>query len=86
MNERRDLDLVIWGANTRYTGRLVAEHLAQHYDWNQTLRSALGGRDHARLEQLAAKLGSPSDPAPILVGDSHDRERLNRIACRTSVV
>jgi short subunit dehydrogenase-like uncharacterized protein len=39
----RDLDIVVYGA-TGFTGRLVAEYLAQRYRHDGSLRWALVGR------------------------------------------
>lgn len=85
MNPPRDFEVVVWGA-TGFTGQLVAEHLSRNYGSNQPLRWALGGRNQAKLEELAGHLATSSGPLPMLVGDSHDRESLDRIVCRTSVV
>ena len=81
----REFEVVVWGA-TGFTGRLVAEHLSQHYSTNQPLRWALGGRDRAKLERVTSEVNSSSEQLPILIGDSRDRVRLDEIARRTSVV
>ncbi len=78
----RDHDLVLWGA-TGFTGTLVAEHLAQHYPPGTGLRWAIAGRSRERLAALAARLGQR---LPILLGDSHDRASLDRIAAASRAV
>ena len=90
----RDYDVVLWGA-TGFTGRLVADYLAERYgasdlDW------ALAGRDERRLgevrDELAADHGGEDDgdddlaSLDLLVGDAFDRESLDAVAERTAVV
>ncbi len=79
-HERRDLDLVVWGA-TGYTGRLVADALAAGAPAG--LRWALGGRDRERLEALRSDLAADVE---IVCGDAHDAASLARIARATRVV
>jgi len=71
----RDLDLVVFGA-TGFTGRLVADYIAQSKD---RPRWAIAGRNKEKLEALG--LG-----VPILVADAQDRPALDAIAARTKVV
>ena len=85
LSSEREFEVVVWGA-TGFTGRLVAEHLSQHYGTSQPLRWALGGRNRAKLERVAGELNAPSRQLPILVGDSSDRASLDEIVRRTSVV
>lgn len=94
----RDYEVVLWGA-TGFTGRLVADYLADRYgasdlDW------AIAGRDEERLaavrEELAAEYGASDvdgdDPGndlaslDLLTGDAFDRGSLDAIAERTAVV
>lgn len=49
----RKYELILLGA-TGHTGKLTAEHLAQHAPTD--LRWALGGRSEAKLNNLAADL------------------------------
>jgi len=79
----RELDVVVWGA-TGFTGRLVAEHLAERYGARGGLAWALGGRSEARLQGLRAELGCPD--LPIVLGDSDDPASLAALAGRTRVV
>ena len=85
-SSEREFEVVVWGA-TGFTGRLVVEHLSQHFSYSSpSLRWALGGRDRTKLERVAGELNSPAELPPILVGDSFDRPRLDEIARRTSVI
>jgi len=82
----REYDIVVWGA-TGFTGRLVAEHLADRYgtdlDW------ALGGRNRDRLATVRDSLSERDDDLgslDLLTGDAFDRASLDAIAERTAVV
>jgi short subunit dehydrogenase-like uncharacterized protein len=79
---------VVWGA-TGFTGRLVAEYLAQSYGAKRDLRWAIAGRSREKLLQVRDALAA-IDPAardlPVLVGDSRDRASLDPIVSSTRVV
>jgi len=75
MSATREFDLILFGA-TGFTGRLVAEHIARSPD---KPRWAIAGRSRAKLEALGIA-------APVLVADAHDREALDALARRTTVV
>ena len=85
MNE---FDLVVWGA-TGFTGALVAEYLAREYvpgaqESNaKPVRWALAGRNASKLAALQQRLGIE---VPIIQADSNDRESLDEMVKRTSVV
>lgn len=88
-DDRRDLDLVLWGA-TGFTGRLVALYLVERiHQGDEPVAWALAGRDRGRLETLRAELAEV-DPAagdlPLLVGDSLDGGSLDPIVRRARVV
>jgi short subunit dehydrogenase-like uncharacterized protein len=80
MNER-EFDLVLFGA-TGFTGRLVAEYLAQRAS-ERALRWAFAGRDRARLESVKAALNLE---VPVLLGDARDESAMRALASRTRVV
>jgi len=80
MTNTRDFDVVLFGA-TGYTGQLVAAHLATRASG---LRWALAGRNHEKLQRVAADIGSPQ--LPLLVGDSSDSAFLAQLSSRTRVV
>ncbi len=79
----RELDLVIFGA-TGFTGRLVAEVMAQH-GGGEGLRWALAGRSAGRLRALAAEL-QLADDHPVIEADAADPASLQRLAQRTRAV
>ena len=82
----RELDLVVWGA-TGFTGRLVAAYLGRRVAAGGAdvagLRWALGGRDEARLRELAAELGLD---VPVVTGDALDPDAMLALARRTRAV
>ncbi len=80
----RRYDIVLFGA-TGFTGRLVAEYLAEHYG-RTDVRVALAGRSLAKLEDVRSGLPTAARDWPLLVADSHDRASLDAIAENTSVV
>lgn len=84
----RDLDLVLWGA-TGFTGRLVAEYLANKQRGADVLRWALGGRSRDKLEAVRRDLLA-IDPGlaelPLEIADAHDRPAMSALAARTRVV
>lgn len=80
----RRYDIVLFGA-TGFTGRLVAEYLAEHYG-DSDVRVALAGRSIAKLEDTRRGLPAAGRDWPLLVADSHDRTSLDAIAENTSVV
>jgi short subunit dehydrogenase-like uncharacterized protein len=86
----RPFDLVLFGA-TGFTGRLVAEYLAERSATSgaERLRFALGGRNREKLESVRAGLVG-IDPRladlPILVADSGDETALRAVAAQTRVV
>jgi short subunit dehydrogenase-like uncharacterized protein len=79
----RDFDLVLFGA-TGFTGRLVAEVMAQH-GGGEGLRWALAGRSLARLQTLRDELGLAADH-PLITADAADAGALQRLVARTRAV
>jgi len=83
----RNHDIVLWGA-TGVAGRLVAEYLTERYAPGE-LSLALGGRNEAKLDALAADLTEASDDwatIPTVLGDATDPESLRALAEDTDVV
>lgn len=79
--ENRTYDVVVFGA-TGFTGRLVAEYLAnQHGD----VAWAMAGRSADKLAAVRDEIGAPED-TPLLVADSADAESLARLAEQTKAV
>lgn len=80
----RDLDIVVYGA-TGFTGRLVAEYLAQRARDDGNLRWAIAGRNRDRLEEVRALIGASAE-MPLVVADSNDPVSLRSMAESTRVV
>jgi short subunit dehydrogenase-like uncharacterized protein len=82
-----EFDVVVWGA-TGFTGRLVAEYLAQTREAHRA-KWALAGRDLGKLEEvrrsLAAQVPSCAD-LPLLKADARDAASLDALVARTRVV
>lgn len=77
----REYDVVVFGA-TGFTGRLVAEYLAEtHTD----VKWAMAGRSEAKLAEVRDLIGAPAD-TPLIVADSSDPASLDAMAARTSAV
>ena len=83
MKSERAYDIVVYGA-TGYTGRLVAEYLAQHYpgtgpSW------AMAGRDTAKLAQVRDLIGAPAD-TPLIEANSDDPASMTALAQSARVI
>jgi len=76
----RDFDIIVYGA-TGFTGRLVAEYLAQR----NVTRWAMAGRSLDKLQQVRDAIGAPAD-TPLIVADSDDAASLRTMCERTQVV
>jgi len=88
--EQREFDIIVLGA-TGFTGRLVAEYLAQRHPDPADLRWALAGRNQEKLDQLARTLGAVvpdcnSEALPRLHGDSSDAASMAALARRARVI
>lgn len=85
MNDKRDFDLVLFGA-TGFTGRLLAEYLLQRHGVDGGLRWALAGRSVDKLKTVRSELGEAASALELLTADSHDRASLDALVTRTRAV
>lgn len=76
----RDFDIIVFGA-TGFTGRLVAEYLAQ----TGAKRWAMAGRSLAKLEEVRDLIGAPAD-TPLVTANADDPGSLRALCQRTAVV
>jgi len=76
-------DIVIYGA-TGYTGRLVAEYLAHHYQ-GKGPKWAMAGRSAEKLAEVRDLIGAPAD-TPLVVANSDDPASMKALAESTRVV
>ena len=86
MEASRQYDVVLFGA-TGFTGGLTADYLAKNAP--AEMRWALGGRNRAKLDAVAARLAAeaPTSPKPdVLVADADDAAALREIAAAARVV
>lgn len=79
---QRAFDLVLFGA-TGFTGRLVAEYLAERCREGLSLRWAMAGRDRAKLQAVQQSIGVD---VPILIGDAMDEGAMRLLAEQTRLV
>ncbi|MCC6926805.1 saccharopine dehydrogenase NADP-binding domain-containing protein [Novosphingobium sp.] len=79
----RPYDIVVYGA-TGYTGRLVAEYLAHHYQ-GKGPKWAMAGRSADKLAEVRDLIGAPAD-VPLLVANSDDPASMQALAESTRVV
>jgi len=84
MIENAEFDLIVWGA-TGYTGRLVAEYLAQRYGIGGRVTWAMAGRSAEKLAQVRDGLGAPPD-TPLIVADADDPAALDAMVRRGRAV
>lgn len=84
MNPAAEFDVIVYGA-TGYTGRLVAEHLAQRYGVGGEVKWAMAGRSQAKLEQVRDEIGAPKD-TPLVVADADDPASLEAMVKRAKAV
>ena len=85
MADTREFDIIVYGA-TGFTGRLVAEYLAEHYAGRKDApRWAMAGRSAGKLAEVRDLIGAPAD-TPLVVADASDPASLDAMAARTRVV
>lgn len=84
MNPKAEFDIIVYGASG-YTGRLVAEHLAQRYGIGSEVRWAMAGRSADKLAEVRDEIGAPKD-TPLVVADASDPASLQAMVARAKVV
>jgi short subunit dehydrogenase-like uncharacterized protein len=67
MNPNAEFDVIVHGASG-FTGRLVAEHFANH---RPDVRWAMSGRSADKLAVVRDEIGAASD-TPLIVADADD--------------
>ena len=84
MNPNAEFDLVVYGA-TGYTGRLVAEYLAQRYGVGGQVKWAMAGRSAAKLAEVRDLLALPAE-TPLVVADADDPKSLDAMVRRAKAI
>jgi short subunit dehydrogenase-like uncharacterized protein len=84
MKTSAEFDIVVYGA-TGYTGRLVAEHLAQVYGVGRDVKWAMAGRDAKKLAAVRDEIGAPAT-TPLIAADSDDAAALRTMCDRARCI
>src|ERR1700680_359220 len=84
MKSSSKFDIIVYGA-TGFTGQLVAEYLAAHYNNDKSLKWAMAGRSLDKLRSVRDAIGAPSD-TPLVVADAGDPASLKAMVEQTKSV
>lgn len=82
-NDQREFDVIVWGASG-FTGRLVAEYLAENYGVGGNVKWAMAGRNAGKLGEVAEAVGAGG--VPLITGDADDPKSLGEMARRTKAI
>jgi len=77
-------DLIVFGA-TGFTGRLIAEYLAQLNASGQAIRWALAGRNMAKLKEIQRKIGANQEVG-VLQANTSDPESLDQLVKQAKII
>lgn len=84
MKSSSKFDIVVYGS-TGFTGQLVAEYLAAHYQGESGPKWAMAGRSLDKLASVRDAIGAPADIA-LIKADASDPESLKAMIDQTSSV
>ncbi|OXE35135.1 MAG: saccharopine dehydrogenase [Phenylobacterium zucineum] len=84
MNPKAEFDIIVYGA-TGFTGRLVAEYLAQTYGVDGEAKWAMAGRSADKLAAVRDEIGAPAN-TPLIVADAGDGASVKAMVSRTKAV
>ena len=84
MNPNAEFDIIVYGA-TGYTGRLVAEYLAQRYGVGGEVSWAMAGRSAAKLAEVRDQMGAPAE-TPLIVADADNLGELDAMVRRAKAI
>jgi Uncharacterized conserved protein len=83
--DTREFDIIVYGA-TGFTGRLVAEYLAEHYAARgDAPKWAMAGRSADKLAEVRDLVGAPAD-TPLVIAEAGDPQSLDAMAARSRVI
>ena len=82
MENKKELDLIIWGA-TGFTGQLVCEYINKTYS-SSSLRWGIAGRNKEKISDIGKNLKIGNDK--IFIADSNDLESLIKLTSKTKVI
>lgn len=84
MNPVAEFDLIVYGASG-FTGRLVAEYLAQRYGVGGAVKWAMAGRSADKLASVRDEIGASAD-TPLIVADAGDPASLEAMVGRGKAI
>ncbi|HEX7946648.1 MAG TPA: saccharopine dehydrogenase NADP-binding domain-containing protein, partial [Phenylobacterium sp.] len=84
MKSAAEFDIIVYGASG-YTGRLVAEHLAERYGVGGEVNWAMAGRSQAKLAEARDQIDAPKD-TPLVVADANDPAQLAAMIGRARAI
>ena len=84
MNPNAEFDIIVYGA-TGYTGRLVAEYLAQRYGVGGEVKWAMAGRSAEKLAEVRDLIGAPKE-TPLIVADADKPADLDAMVRRAKAI
>ena len=84
MNPTAEFDIIVYGA-TGYTGRLVAEYLAQRYGVGGEVKWAMAGRSATKLAEVRDLIGAPKE-TPLVVADADNPADLQAMVGRAKAI
>jgi short subunit dehydrogenase-like uncharacterized protein len=84
MNPNAEFDIIVYGA-TGYTGRLVAEYLAQRYGVGGEIKWAMAGRSATKLAKVRDLVGAPKE-TPLVVADANNPADLEAMVGRAKAI
>jgi short subunit dehydrogenase-like uncharacterized protein len=84
MNAGAEFDIIVYGA-TGFTGRLVAEYLAQRHGVGGEVKWAMAGRSAEKLAQVRNEIGAPKD-TPLVTADASDPASVRAMAGRAKAI
>jgi short subunit dehydrogenase-like uncharacterized protein len=84
MNAGAEFDIIVYGA-TGFTGRLVAEYLAQRYGVGGEVKWAMAGRSADKLAQVRDEIGAPKE-TPLVTADASDPASVRAMVGRAKAI
>jgi len=84
MRADAEFDIIVYGASG-FTGRLVAEHLAQRYGVGGEVCWAMAGRSLEKLAAVRDEIGAPAD-TPLVAANAEAPSDLEALVGRTKAV
>ena len=84
MNPNAEFDIIVYGASG-YTGRLVAEYLAQRYGVGGPVSWAMAGRSARKLSEVRELLSLPAE-TPLVAANADDPKSLAAMAARAKAI